>query len=206
MAINKKEAAAGLASAVALMSGAQVAGAADADVGPIGHDWSGMYLGVTGAFVDGDLPWHTDQDYQIDGEFTFGGFAGVNVQNDNFVFGAELALQGPVDADDGDDGDEDYGISLLGDAKLRVGTTFGSEGQILAYGFGGFSVAQIKEGSYDGDYSAFGLNAGAGLDWAFTENFSVGVEYIGRVMEAYETDGDDTAVLHQGSLRASFHF
>ena len=94
MAINKKEAAAGLASAVALISGAQVAGAADADVGPVGHDWTGFYLGLTAAYLAGDLPFQPDNNYKIDGDFTFGGFAGVNLQYDNFVVGAELRPSG----------------------------------------------------------------------------------------------------------------
>ena len=46
--------------------------------------------------------------------------------------------------------------------------------------------------------TAFGGNAGAGWDWAVTENFSVGAEYDWTRIEAYEADGSDTTVVHQG--------
>ena len=209
MAMNKKEAAAGLASAVALISGAQVASAADVDVGPVvGHDWDGLYLGLAAGIQWGDVPISIDNDYNMNGDIAFGGFIGVNHQFDNsFVVGVELAAQTGNDTDDGDDGD-DYDVNYTIDAKFRLGMALGSEEQLLIYGFAGPSVSTIDFGT-DHTYTSWSANFGVGAEWMVTEQFSLGAEVMGRTpIDEYTWDDNDenAGINGQATLRAAFHF
>lgn len=205
MAVNKKDMAAGLASAVALISGAQVAYAADAEPALDVQDWSGFYIGGAVGVPFGDAPVQQDNDYKLDGDIVFGGFAGVNQQYGNLVVGAELGLQtgGEIEGDD-----EDYNLHYTADAKLKVGTVLGAEDQLLVYGFGGFFASTFEAGSDNHDYAAYGVNYGLGADWMVTEQFSLGAEVIGRsVLNTYESDDDGLPdASYQASLRAAFHF
>ena len=208
MAVNKKEAAAGLASAVALISGAQVASAADVDVGPVvGHDWDGLYLGLSAGYQWGEAPISVSEDYDIDA-FVFGGFVGVNHQYDNgFVVGAEIAAQTGDDLDV-DNLTEDYDINYTIDAKLKLGMAFGAEDQLLIYGFAGPSVTSIDAGN-DQDYTSWSANFGVGAEWMVTEQFSIGAELMGRapIDEYGWDDADEEAGINgQATLRAAFHF
>jgi outer membrane immunogenic protein len=212
MAVNKKEAAAGLASAVALISGAQIASAADIEAGPVvGHDWDGLYLGLSAGVQWGDVPISLSNDYNMNGDIAFGGFIGVNHQFDSgLVVGAELAAQTGNDTDDGDDGD-DYQVNYTIDAKLKLGMALGSDDQVLIYGFAGPSVSTIDFGddSDDHTYTSWSANFGIGAEWMVTEQFSIGAELMGRApIDEYQwTDPDENAGINgQATLRAAFHF
>jgi outer membrane immunogenic protein len=209
MAVNKKEMAAGLASAVALISGAQVANAADVDVGPVGNDWSGLYLGLSAGLQWGDLPLSLSNDYNMDGDIAFGGFIGLNHQYDNgLVVGAEIAAQTGNDTDDGDSS-YDYEVNYTIDAKAKLGMALGSEDQLLAYVFAGPSITSMNISSDDHDYTSWSVNFGVGAEWMITEQFSIGAELMGRSpVDEYEwTDHDHTAGINgQATLRAAFHF
>ncbi len=208
MAMNKKDVAAGLASAVALISGAQVANAADADLGPAGHDWSGLYLGLSAGMQWGDMPLSFSNDYNMNSDIALGGFVGVNHQYNDFVVGAELALQTGNDTDDGNSS-EDYDVNYTADAKLKLGMALGSEDQLLVYAFGGFSATGITTGSDRDDYSNFGVNYGVGAEYMITDQFSLGAELMGRSpIDEYGWDDPDhnAGASYQATLRAAFHF
>jgi opacity protein-like surface antigen len=210
MAVNKKEMAAGMASAVALISGAQVANAADVDAGPVGHDWSGLYLGVGAGYQWGDIPVSLSSDYNMGGDIAFGAFIGVNHQFDNgVVVGVELAAQ------TGDDGDGissyDYAVNYTIDSKFKLGMALGAEDQVLAYIFAGPSIQNIEGGwkDYGREYTSWSANFGVGAEWMVTEQFSIGAELMGRApIDEYQfTDHDHTAGINgQATLRAAFHF
>jgi outer membrane immunogenic protein len=207
MAVNKKEAAAGLASAVALISGAQVANAADADLGPAGFDWSGFYLGLSAGMQWGDAPFNLDSDYDMGGDIAFGGFAGVNHQYGDFVVGAELAAQTGNETD-GEGNSNDYDVKYTVDGKLKLGMVLGAEDQLLVYGFGGI-FGSGTEFEYSGeDYSAVGVNYGVGAEYMITEQFSLGAEFIARTpLDDYGWSGNSTSdSSYQASLRGAFHF
>ncbi len=205
MAVNKKDMAAGLASAVALISGAQVAGAADAEPIADVQDWSGFYIGGSVGYHWGDAPVAQDNDYKLDGDIVFGGFAGVNQQYGDFVVGAELGLQSGEGFQG--DADNDYNIHYTADAKLKLGMVLGAEDQWLVYGFGGIWGSGFENGDDPHDYAAFGLNYGVGAEMMVTEQFSVGAELMGRsVMDTYEPDDRLPDASYQASLRAAFHF
>lgn len=204
MAVNKKDVAAGLASAVALITGAQVAGAADADPAMDVQDWSGFYIGGALGSQWGDAPVAQDNDYSLNGDMVFGGFAGVNQQYGDMVVGAELGLQtgGKIEGDD-----EDYNLHYTADAKLKLGAVLGADDQMLVYGFGGFFASTFESGSDNHDYAAYGVNYGVGAEIMVTEQFSLGAEVIGRsVLNTYEPDDRLPDASYQASLRASFHF
>jgi outer membrane immunogenic protein len=212
MAVNKKEMAAGLASAVALISGAQVANAADVDVGPVvGHDWSGLYLGVSAGYQFGDVPVSVNDDYNMDGDIAFGGFIGVNHQFDNgLVVGVEIAAQTGDDCD-GCVSSYDYSVNYTIDSKFKLGMALGAEDQVLAYIFAGPSIQEMDVGykPYGREYTSWSANFGVGAEWMITEQFSIGAEVMGRApIDEYEfTDHDHTAGINgQATLRAAFHF
>lgn len=195
----------GVASAAAVVAGASAAHAADA--GFAGHDWSGVYVGASLGVMGGDTPWDEADgyDYKLKSQAAFGGFIGVNHQfHNNMVVGLEAALQsgGGVDSADANNAGDDYNVDHMADVKLKVGTTFGSDNQILAYGFGGLSQMGIT--AHGNAYSAVGFNFGLGADYAVSDNFTVGAEVIGRSLTGYKSTG--ARFDEQASLRVAFHF
>jgi outer membrane immunogenic protein len=212
MAADKKDVAvAGLTATVAALAASQAAIAADVIAPePYVHDWSGVYIGAAAGYVfGGDFPINYDGTYDVDEDFIFGGFAGVNHQfsGSNFVVGFELALQNGFDAD-APDTDNDYEVDWIADAKFKLGVAMD---EVLLYAFGGVSALSSKaENDSDGfyDYGEGGLNYGLGVDWMVTEQFSFGAEVMGRtIVDSYggvENGEDDTH--WQGMLRAAFHF
>lgn len=98
--------------------------------------------------------------------FVIGGQVGVNWQYDSFVVGAE-----------GDGSWVDWGgTDAVGSIRLRGGLALD---RVLAYVTGG--------AAFEGDV---GWVAGGGLQYAVTDNWSVGVEYL-----HYDFDNDDADVI-----------
>lgn len=127
---------------------------------PIAFNWSGFYFGGHGGYGFGS------------GAFTdgavIGGQVGVNVQFNNFVLGAE-----------GDGSWVDWGANnAVGTARLRGGLAFD---RFLAYGTGGVAFR---------DFNNVGWVAGAGLEYAVVDNWTVGVEYL-----HYDFGGTDSDVI-----------
>ena len=211
MAADKKDVAvAGLTATVAALAASQAATAADVIAPePYVHDWSGVYIGgAIGYVFGGDFPITYDGTYDVDEDFVFGGFAGVNHQfNDsNLVVGFELALQNGFDAD-ALDTDFDYDVDWVADAKFKLGIGIDD---VLIYAFGGVSVLGMNaEGSSTTyDYAEGGFNYGLGVDWMVTEHFSLGAEVMGRtIVDPYGSVDNGQDDSHwQGMLRAAFHF
>jgi len=194
----------GMASVVALMAGA---GQVQAD------PFDGFYAGVSVSSLSGRTPFGDDyiDEYALDQDATFGAFVGMNrrIGGGNMVIGAELAFQGFTPGDKEDIGNSVYGIASAIDLKGRVGTVVqaGGVGPILLYGFGGVSVLQTT--NYDNDsYSSTGLNYGLGAEMAVGENFTVGLEVLGRSVDSYNGDSDprQNTSHEQISLRTAFRF
>lgn len=194
----------GMASVAALMAGSASA-----------QDFDGMYFGASVSTLSGDNPWDPSwsNDYQMESDSTAGAFFGFNksLGGGNMVAGAELAFQGKTPGDENNDGSDTaaYGITSAIDLKARVGTTMSmGSSPVLLYGFAGASVVS-HDNYYGAGYTSPGFNYGVGAEVKFGSNFGVGLEYMGRSMDAYsgETDSDDGANSHQQlSLRAMFHF
>jgi outer membrane immunogenic protein len=208
MAKNGKEIVwGGLTAAIAAAAGAQAAAAADFEA-PV-DDWTGLYLGVGVGMMGGQFPENASSDYKIESDVVFGGFIGYNQQVGSLVWGGELALQSGADSKGGDPG-EDYQISYIADAKVKLGMDAGS---FMPYVFAGISGGEAQYASSQNDYGFFGVNYGLGADVMVTEQFSLGAEVMGRtIIDPYgccdgaSSGGGDSRTHYQGMLRAAFHF
>jgi outer membrane immunogenic protein len=106
--------------------------------------------------------------------FVVGGQVGVNAQWDSFVLGVE-----------GDGSYVDWGkTNAVGTVRLRGGFAFD---RFLAYGTGGAAFGDD-----------IGWVAGGGGEYAITDNFSVGVEYL------HYDFGSDTSDVVRGRVNYKF--
>jgi outer membrane immunogenic protein len=116
--------------------------------GPIAFNWSGFYFGGHGGWGFGQAPF-------VDGAVA-GGQIGVNWQADAFVIGAE--------------GDGSWvnwdGADAVGTARLRGGFAFD---RFFVYATGGAAFQ---------DFEDTGWVVGGGLEYAITNNWTVGGEYL----------------------------
>ncbi|HSI40589.1 MAG TPA: outer membrane protein [Xanthobacteraceae bacterium] len=139
-------------------------------------DWTGFYLGANGGYGWGSGSAYADQlGIKQDGWFG-GGQLGVNYQfGNNVVLGAEadIAASDFQDSVDGVSSKLDY----FGTVRGRLGYAFGN---VLPYVTGGFAWGH-NEVSFDGlssDKTLTGWTAGAGLEYAVTNNWTVKAEYL----------------------------
>ena len=136
---------------------------------PIAYNWSGFYIGAHGGWGFNDGA--------FDDGFVVGGQLGINWQFNNFVFGLE-----------GDGSFVDYGsIDSLATIRARAGLAFD---RFLVYGTGG--------GAFE-DFDDLGWVAGAGVEYAFTDFVSAGVEYL-----HYDFDDGSSEVI-RGRVNARFN-
>jgi outer membrane immunogenic protein len=159
-------------------------------VAPV-YNWGGIYVGINGGWGFGKANWNAG----VAGTFTglggstndnggvVGGTIGANFQWDAFVLGVE--------------GDWDYsgintgttaticsnfgtcqtGNNWLSTVRARVGW---AADRILFYGTGGGAFANIQT-TYSGVQTTktqTGWTVGAGVEWAFADNWTARVEYL----------------------------
>jgi len=142
-----------LASAFALMTGAAVAAdiPAMSDPAPI-YSPTPMAYSWTGFYAGG----HVGYGFGDSDGFVVGGQLGYNWQFNQFVVGAE-ADAGWADLGDGDS---------LASIRLRAGLPID---RLLVYGTAGLGFA---------DFDDSGWVAGAGVEYAITDQLSAGLEYL----------------------------
>ncbi|EEE35426.1 conserved hypothetical protein [Rhodobacteraceae bacterium KLH11] len=163
-------------------------------------DWNGAYVGFSlGTNTTNELSSNVTGSFEADSSTALGVFGGYTVQNDDFVFGGEVAFLRTPDLEFEVDGREvtfDFGIF---DLKGRAGYVVNN---ILFYGVAGFSRISEQE---TGDH-ANGFNFGVGADYNLGNNFVIGIEYLAR-RAAFE-DGifDVDLDLDTLALRAAFRF
>lgn len=115
---------------------------------PIAYNWSGFYLGAHGGWGWGSGA--------LDDGFVIGGQVGVNWQFNSFVLGAE-----------GDGSFTDWGgTDAVGTARLRGGLALD---RFMPYVTGGVALE---------DFDDVGWVIGGGIEYAFTDNVSAGIEYL----------------------------
>jgi outer membrane immunogenic protein len=179
---------------------AMVGGAAAADMpaypaeaaavveAPAVNTWEGMYVGAHGGWNWAESGESDDAiDFGDMEGFVIGGQVGYNWQMNNIVFGLEVDGSYVDNDEDGlfdDDGDDetpafDAGIeqNYLVSARGRLG--FGFD-RFLVYGTGGAAFTGLDFSTVGGDDDAnyFGWVAGAGVEFALTQNVTLGVEYL----------------------------
>lgn len=163
--------------------------AADIDVTDPGYDWSGIYIGIQGGYgfgksdIDDDVSFATD--FNIDGAFA-GGLLGVQWQLDPVLIG----LEGEWNWSDIDGDDSliagftsvDTDVKWFGSADLKLGLPMD---HFLFYAIGGLAFGRLETGQdvpplgagFDDDQTDIGWTAGAGIDFAATDNFIIGARY-----------------------------
>ena len=164
-------------SAAALLSGAALAAdlpimspppAPMLSTTPIAYNWSGFYIGAHGG-------WGFGEDAFDDG-FVVGGQIGINWQFNNFVAGIE-----------GDGSFTDFSnVDSVETIRGRVGLAFD---RFLVYGTGGAAFE---------DFDDLGWVGGGGVEYAFTDFISGGVEFL-----HYDFDDGSTNVI-RGRVNARF--
>jgi outer membrane immunogenic protein len=184
------------ASALALLSTAAFAADLPLPVDPIPvaqaadpvYDWSGIYAGLQGGGVWGNVDFADvtnaqNFEYNIEG-WKFGGHLGGQMQWHWVVLGVEGDIEwadvnGMLTAgNDSVSSDFNYQASIRG----RLGVAFD---RLLVYGTGGAAYADIDGTITNGgaaisegvDISRWGWTAGGGVEFGVTQYISVGAEY-----------------------------
>ena len=155
------------------------------------YNWGGIYFGVNGGGIFGNSAWNPPAGFGVGtGNFTttgflVGGTLGANFQAGAFVFGVE----GDLDWDNlsGSTSGVFCGATCtLTTAQNYLGTVRGRVGyawdRVLFYGTGGGAFGNIKAtnsltGGTDNN-NKFGWTAGAGIEFAFAQNWTAKAEYL----------------------------
>lgn len=151
------------------------------------YNWGGVYFGVNGGGIFGNSNWSAPAgstgNFNTTG-FLVGGTVGANFQAGAFVFGVE----GDLDWDNVS-GNTSSGPcagftcttsqNYLGTARGRIGYAWD---RVLFYGTGGGAFANIKAGNSatggTDNNNEFGWTAGAGIEFAFAQNWTAKAEYL----------------------------
>lgn len=205
---------AGIASALALTAAPALAGGIaepapapavvpTAPVAAPGMDWTGPYGGIQLEY--GDVGFGVDNEFfdgllsdDSDGGMLGGIFAGYRYDFGNYVVGAELdhnAADIDVDLD---------GAEGSFDRVTRLGVEAGFDaGRALFYGTAGAANASID---VDGDESSSnGYFYGIGMDYAVTEQITVGAELLQHEFDDFDDSGVDVDATTFG-VNAAFRF
>lgn len=151
------------------------------------YDWTGFYIGHQ--FGWGWANQHIEDNVALDGDVDlnggfFGPIVGVQKQWNNFVLGAEVEVNwSDIDGQDtvaGAAGRTFGGVEIFGSAGVKLGYAWN---RALIYATGGVSGAEtetlLRNGpnSFEDHAASFGWMAGAGVDFALTENIILGLQY-----------------------------
>jgi outer membrane immunogenic protein len=151
------------------------------------YDWTGFYLGTQ--FGWGWADQHIKDDVALDATVAlnggfFGPVFGVQKQWNNFVVGAEVEVNwSDIDGQDtvpGAVGRTFGDVEIFGSLGLKLGYAWN---RFLVYGTAGVSGAEretlLRNGPMStADHAAsIGWMAGAGVDYALTQNLILGLQY-----------------------------
>ncbi|MBA3911495.1 MAG: hypothetical protein C0524_16865 [Rhodobacter sp.] len=154
--------------------------AAPAPVAP--YDWSGPYVGLSYGKTSGEMTYSDIVTvFEFDSGSTPSIFAGYLIQRGNLVYGGELAYSRGNDATIV--GYPDENLESMIDIKGRLGF---AANKALFYGVLGYSQVGYYE-TFLGSQDTSGFAYGAGVDFAVSNRFTLGLEYLAR-----KTDGDTT--------------
>ena len=157
-------------------------------------DWSGAYAGVYGGHG-----WSKHGGVKSKG-FNGGGFGGFNMQNGQFVYGAEADLG--LSGSDGSEAGKTVKHGLNGALRARVGVDMGPA---LVYGAVGpaFTKGKVNTGGAEDTKTHYGATAGVGVDAKLVGNLFGRAEYrynyYGR--ENYNVPGGANQRLTENEIR-----
>jgi outer membrane immunogenic protein len=166
------------------------------------YNWSGIYLGINGGYGFGSSEWTDPLNLAGTSSGSFntngglvGGTLGVNFQTGGFVFGVEgdwdwQGLQGtsnspfcgaiftsataPISAGLDCETKSDWMATF----RARAGY---AADRVLFYATGGGAAGNVQVGLNTQPLQStteFGWTAGAGIEWAFADNWTAKVEYL----------------------------
>jgi outer membrane immunogenic protein len=167
------------------------------------YNWAGIYFGINGGYGFGSSTWtdplnptgSTSGSFHINGGLV-GGTLGINFQADGFVFGIEgdidwQSLQGKSSSlfctsvfTSGAIAAAAAGASCetksnwLGTIRGRIGY---AADRVLFYATGGGAFGNVEAGLVGLPLQSTtkgGWTAGAGVEWAFAENWTAKIEYL----------------------------
>jgi outer membrane immunogenic protein len=178
---------------------------------PPAPNWNGFYIGVMGGYGSGDLRTDAFGRERIEGGF-IGGTAGYNFQapGSMWVFGIEGdGAAANIRTDNAGVGAGVGRLDAFGTVRGRVGVAFSN---VLFYGTGGLAIGNIHNSfaGFSESQTHLGYAAGAGIEYAFSPNWSAKVEYMymdfGR--ENHGAFGDARADVHtiKGGINYRFNW
>jgi len=157
------------------------------------YNWGGGYFGLNGGYAFGSSDWSlngiSSGSFNTNG-FLFGGTLGGNFQTGQFVFG----LEGDLDWSGLSGSTSSAGCGTvagsagatcqtksdwLSTARGRVGYAFD---RVLLYATGGLALANVEitltQPANSDAFVEAGWTAGAGVEFAFTDNWTAKAEYL----------------------------
>ena len=166
-------------------------------------NWGGIYVGANGGYGFGTSSWSApaitsatlNSPAVATGSFNLrgmlaGGTLGLNLQADAFVFGVEADGDWTNLIGNGSSANGYCSLATVGATcetkspifatlRARFGYAFG---RVLVYGTGGVADAKVQAGfnppaSFD-SADNFGWTGGAGIEFAFADNWTAKVEYL----------------------------
>jgi outer membrane immunogenic protein len=130
------------------------------------YNWTGIYIGINGGYNFGTVSPTGAGSFNTNG-FLGGGTFGGNYQMGGLVIGIE------GDADYNSVNNNGFKSDWLATVRGRAGWAFD---RILFYGTGGGAFAPASVAA--GNATMMGWTVGAGIEWAFAQNWSAKVEYL----------------------------
>lgn len=165
---------------------------------PASSDWTGFYGGAQIEYGDVEADGGPLDGADGDGAL-YGIFGGYRYDLGDFVIGAEIDLNLA-------DIDIDAGAGNLGtlEAVHRIGVEAGFDaGPALIYGTVG--AAQGYADTVLGDFDDTGFFFGAGIDYAVTDQITVGAELLQHEFDDFDGTGSDISATTFG-INAAFRF
>ncbi len=160
-------------------------------------NWGGVYVGGSFARFDGAQTYGLGPEFDMLGDMS-GGFAGFNLQNGNFIYGAEAAYSfGAVSQECC----QPNQFTDMLDLKARVGV---GVGDALVFGVAGWTLATWDEGGAP-ELASSGINLGVGVDYLLNGRFFVGAEYLFHDLEE-SASAEFNAPLQSVQIRAGLRF
>jgi outer membrane immunogenic protein len=189
---------------------------------PIQYNWGGVYIGLNGGYGFGNSAWSSAATASGTGNFNIngplvGGTLGANFQAGGFVFGVEgdgdwSNIKGSASATNVVCASCQTANTWLATLRARAGVAWD---RVLIYGTGGGAAGTINTsgataGITSSSNTEFGWAAGAGLEFAITDNITAKVEYLYVDLQngsfncpAVSCSGGPTAITGSASFETS---